>query len=272
MTYGKTHGKTDYDAGDRAYRMGTREFFERLDREFYSWNRPLHTERPFDVIFPYDAYRGRQILEVGCGLGTMIMNWARADTRVTGVDLNPTAIEQAARRFELFGQTGDFRLADSRELPLADATFDYAYSWGVFMHSPDIGTSVREMMRVLRPGGGWGVMVYNRRSLYEWYLTNYVEGYLHLERRFLAPLELNSRYGDAHREEGNPHCWPMTVPEMRALFEPYSSDVSARIFGTDLDYVFRLLLPGLGMILPRWAKKPWARRWGWSIWISGWKR
>src|SRR5687767_14338510 len=87
MTYGSVHGTTTYEDGH--LEPGTREFFERLDREFYSWNVPLHDRRPFDRLFPYEAYAGKRVLEVGCGLGTMAMNWAKAGAAVTAVDLNP---------------------------------------------------------------------------------------------------------------------------------------------------------------------------------------
>ena len=204
-------------------------------------------------------------------MGTMAMNWARNGATITAVDLNPVAVEQTTRRFEIFGLEGDIRQSDANGLPFADAAFDYAYSWGVLHHSPNLETSLSELMRVLRPGGGFGIMLYNRRSLLHWYSTEFVEGLLHYENRFLGPLALASRYGDAGREEGNPHTWPVTKKEVREMLLPHSSDLRIRVLGTDLDFVFRHLLPGLGLVLPRWAKKPWARRFGWSLWIEGTK-
>ena len=119
------------------------------------------------------------------------------------------------------------------------------------------------------PGGGFGVMLYNRRSLFHWYMTAYIEGFLHLESRFLNALELASRYGDGRREEGNPHTWPVTVDEIRAVMAPGCDPFEARILGTELDSVLRYMVPGLGMVLPRLVKKAWARRYGWSIWFHG---
>src|SRR5262249_10933528 len=159
---------------------------------------------------------------------------------------NPVSVAQTRRRFELMGLRGDIREADARHLDLPDASFDYVYSWGVLHHSPDIAGSLRELMRVLKPGGCFGVMVYNRRSVLHWYMPLYLEGFLHLERDFLDPLALASRYGDGDRAEGNPHTWPMTVDEMHTLLRPFSRDVATRILGTDVDSIFTLLLPGLG--------------------------
>lgn len=270
MTYATEHGRTGYKDG--RYEMGTAEFFDRLDREFYSWNRPLHGDHPFDRLFPFDDYgKGKKVLEIGCGLGTLAMSWARHGVDITAVDLNPVSVEQTRKRFELMRLDGRIEPMDARQLSLPDNSFDYVYSWGVLHHSPDIVQSLKEMMRVLKPGGGFGLMVYNRRSLLHWYKTVYTEGFLHYENCFLGPLQLASRYGDGARAEGNPHTWPETKESLRAMLGPSSKDLRVKVLGTDLDTVFHASLPGLGLFLPSWAKKSWARRFGWSLWASGHK-
>ena len=269
MTYGAAHGQTVYEDG--AYELGTRPFFERVDREFYSWNRPLHGASPFDRLFPYERYVGGRVLEVGCGMGTMASNWARHGARVTAVDLNRTAVEMTTRRFKLFGLEGRVQQEDARTLSFADAEFDYAYSFGVLHHSPDLAQSIAELMRVVRPGGGFGVMLYNRRSILYRYNVEYLQGFLHYENQFLGPLELASRYGDGDEAEGNPHTWPITREEAFDFFRPYSRDVGVRLLGTELDSIFRQMLPFVGRLVPRLVRKSWARRYGWSLWINGTK-
>jgi ubiquinone/menaquinone biosynthesis C-methylase UbiE len=202
----------------------------------------------------------------------MAMNWAEHEAQVTAVDLNPTSVSQTKRRFELFGLYGNISLMDGNSLTFPDAEFDYVYSWGVLHHSPNLDRSLAEMMRVLKPGGEFGLMLYNRQSILYWYGTCYIEGFLHYERQFLGPLDLASRYGDAAREEGNPHTWPVTEAEVRRMLDPYADGLVVRRFGTELDSWFRYLLPGIGMVLPRWTMKPWARRFGWSLWTTGERR
>lgn len=267
MTYGDRHGDAAFV--ERHYELGSMDFFQRVDREFLSWNHPLHGRRPFERIFPYHRYRGARVLEVGCGLGTMASCWARSGARVTAVDLNPTSVLQTRRRFELAGLPGTILEADARALPFDDAAFDYVYSWGVLHHSPELETSLSELLRVLRPNGELGVMLYNRHSFMYWYLIWYLEGILHAERWSLDRLGLASRYGDAGREEGNPYTWPVTRGELREVLEPRCAELSIRVLGTDLDYVLTVLMPGLGYVLPRFLKKPLARRWGWSLWVEG---
>jgi SAM-dependent methyltransferase len=265
MTYGDVHGRA-------ADELGTPAFFASVDRRFLEWNRPLHGRRPFERLFPYDRHRAGRVLEVGCGMGTMASIWAREGARVTAVDLNPTAVEQTRRRFELLGLDADVIRADARELPFETGAFDYVWSWGVLHHSPDLARSLHELLRVVRTGGGYGVMLYHRHSLLHGYMTRYVEGFLHMERHFLDEVGLASRYGDAAREEGNPHTWPVTRPELRAMLAAAGGDGQIRVLGTDLDSVLRLVLPGLGDLWPTAAKKPWARRLGWSLWAHGQRR
>lgn len=274
MTYGLDHGTTVYcdDKTTVALDFGSKEFYEMADRQFFIWNEPLHNETgPFGKIFPYERYKGCNVLEIGCGLGCMAMLWAQRGAQVTAVDLNPVSVEQTRKRFGLLNLSGCIQPEDANNLSFKDESFDYVYSWGVLHHSPNIERSIKDAMRVLKSAGGFGIMLYNRRSILHWYMTNYVEGFLHYENRFLGPLELASRYGDGHRQEGNPHTWPVTVDEIKEMVRPFSNDVQVKILGTDLDSSFKYLLPGLGMVLPKWIKKVWARRFGWSLWIYGYR-
>lgn len=271
MVYGSTHGKSEF--GGQVYEIGTAAFFERVDEEFYSWTHWLHGKRPFDRLFPYDQYgNGAKVLEIGCGMGTMAMNWARNGAQVTAVDLNPVSIRETQRRFSLLGLNGSIRLMDGNALSLPDEHYDYVYSWGVLHHSPDLQRSLAEMMRVLRRGGGFGLMLYQRNSIRYWYRMRYVEAFLHYERRFLGPLELASRYTDGEEAEGNPHTWPVTEREVRRMLASEVRDLDCRLFGAELDTLFKRLVLGLGLVLPLPVRKAWARRFGWSLWASGHRR
>lgn len=268
MVYGAVHGQPTYRG--HAVDMGTVEFFRRIDQEFYAWTEDLHGARYFDRLFPYNTYaEGARVLEVGCGMGTMAMNWAIAGAQVTAVDLNPLAVEQTARRFVLFGLGGEIRSMDAHALSFANDTFDYVYSWGVLHHSPDLKRSVSELLRVLRPGGGFGLMLYNRHSIRNWYRMQYLERFLHYEGRFLGPLELASRYTDGEEAEGNPYTWPVTEQEIRTLLTGQAEAITCRRLGGELDTLFKRLVLGLGLVLPRLVRTAWARRYGWTLWIAG---
>jgi SAM-dependent methyltransferase len=272
QSYADEHGGTTFHTPDGVVvaERRSREYFRAADKILFEWNHPCHNEAgPFGRIFPYERYRGRRVLEIGCGQGGMAALWAERGALLTAVDLNPDAIAATKTRFEQRQLPGDIRQVDARELPFADATFDYAYSWGVLHHSPSLERSIAQMMRVLRPGGEFGVMLYNRHSILYWYQILYLEGWLHAERKFLTPLQLASRYTDGDRQEGNPHTWPITTAEARQIFAPYSSRLDVRVLGVDIVPILRFALPGISKLVPDLVMKSWARRWGWSVWISG---
>jgi SAM-dependent methyltransferase len=197
------------------------------------------------------------------------MNWARHGANVTAVDLNPVAIAQTRRRFEIYGLAGNIHEADAENLEFPDNTFDYVYSWGVLHHTPNIKQAINGLYRVLRPGGRVGVMLYHRNSVMYRFLMAYIEGFVNMERKFLSPLELASRYTDGDRAEGNPHTWPVTKREVRRdLFADFSH-VRIDIFGTELVSIFNQWHPRLGKRLPRRLIEACMRRWGWSLWITG---
>lgn len=273
MTYGDVHGKTEYHTQESdviSVELGSREFFETADQRFYQWSTLLHTpEGRFGKIFPYAEMRGKPVLEVGCGMGCMAMNWAQQGAQLTAVDLNPVAVAQTRRRFEIFGLPGRIMEMDGATLDFPDSTFDYAYSWGVLHHSPNLKASLAEMRRVLKPGGRGGWMLYHRHSLLYGYTIWWLEGIAHLENHFLTPLELASRYSDGGHEEGNPHTWPVTREEVYQRYFVDFEDVRVRVLGADLERVIDQAVPRAGSSLfPRAVLKALARRWGWSLWIT----
>jgi len=108
------------------------------------------------------------LLEIGCGMGTDLLQFARGGAHCTGLDLTPRSIEITKHRFDLYGKTGNFLLSDGERLPFKPETFDVVYSNGVLHHTPDTAGAVRELHRVLRRGGTAKVMLYHRNSLNYW--------------------------------------------------------------------------------------------------------
>src|SRR5207253_747698 len=137
---------------------GTRLFYERVEEHRY------RTEWHIPEAANFQGARGKQVLEIGCGLGTDGAQFAQAGADYTGVDLTEAAIELARKRFELFGLQGNFQTADAEKLDFADDTFDIVYSHGVLHHTPATDAAIREIHRVLKPGGQAVVMLYHRDS------------------------------------------------------------------------------------------------------------
>ena len=138
-----------------------RRYFEDITRKRYQgreWHIP--------TVARFAAFRGKDVLEIGCSMGTDGLEFAKNGARYTGVDLTPKAIELATERFGLFGVPGRFEVANAEQcLPFADNCFDHVYSFGVIHHSPTPEKIVREIYRVLKPGGTLTVMLYNHSSI-----------------------------------------------------------------------------------------------------------
>jgi len=144
---------------------GSREFYEEIDRRFFSSSSFYRGERPFEKWIPLDRLRGKRVLEIGCGLGTHAQLLSEAGCDLTCIDLTDKAVENTRRRLELRGLAADIRRMDAEKLDFPDGEFDLVWSWGVIHHSSDTERIIRQVFRVLKPGGEFRLMVYHRRSL-----------------------------------------------------------------------------------------------------------
>jgi ubiquinone/menaquinone biosynthesis C-methylase UbiE len=139
--------------------VGTKAFFDDLDE--YRFDKLHYLPKVVD----FSAFHGQRLLEVGCGIGTDLVRFAKGGARVTGVDLAQTAIDLARKNFELNGVVAEeLRVANGEALPYPDASFDAVYGHGVIQYTADAPKLIREMHRVLKPGGTGIFMVYNRVS------------------------------------------------------------------------------------------------------------
>lgn len=147
-----------HDLEITAHPPGTQGFF--ADLEQYHFEKLHHLPR----LVPFDQYRGRRVLEVGCGAGTDLLRFARHGALTTGVDLAPSSIALAAKNFAFEKRPANLLVADGEKLPFRDASFDLVYAHGVVQYTSDDRTLVTECRRVLRPGGLAIFQVYNRIS------------------------------------------------------------------------------------------------------------
>ena len=262
---------------------GSRRFYELVEEHRYrkEWHIP--------AAAGFDQSKDLAVLEVGCGLGTDGAQFAKAGADYTGIDLTEAAVDLAKRRFELFQLPGAFRVADAEHLDFPDNSFDLVYSHGVLHHTPDTAAAVREIHRVLRPGGKAVVMLYHRDS-YNYrvnismlrragaqllrvkpgvklvhLLTGEPEANLHDHARqlhtksnYLNTDEFLSRNTDG---AGNPLARVYSRNEARELFKDFAH-VELRTY-----FLNKRWLPVLGAVLPRSLETKLAARWGWHLWI-----
>lgn len=144
------------------YGNGT-ELAERLDNQFATRYRLEPYISPFAR---FHEAAGRDVLEVGVGMGADHLRWALGRPRLlVGVDFTPRAVSWTAQRLTGAGIKPHLQLADAEHLPFSDRSFDIVYSWGVLHHTPRTGVAFSEVHRVLRNGGKARIMIYHRRSI-----------------------------------------------------------------------------------------------------------
>jgi SAM-dependent methyltransferase len=122
-------------------------YFERVREDRYR-QQPWQHE-----YFAFHRFAGRDVLEIGVGQGTDLLQFAEAGARCHGVDITDNHLELTRRNFELRGRSVDLRKSDATALPFADSSLDCVYSFGVVHHIPEADRVIAEACRVLRPGG-----------------------------------------------------------------------------------------------------------------------
>ncbi|MBE3135166.1 MAG: class I SAM-dependent methyltransferase [Acidobacteria bacterium] len=149
-----------HDLAMTSHPVGSREFFADLAQ--YRYEKLHYLPRLVD----FAGYGNRRLLELGCGIGTDLVRFARGGAMVTGLDLSERAIALARAnvRWEGLDDRVDLRVGNAEALPFANGTFDIVYGHGVVQYTVDPDQMLSECRRVLAPGGEAIFMVYNRVS------------------------------------------------------------------------------------------------------------
>jgi 2-polyprenyl-3-methyl-5-hydroxy-6-metoxy-1,4-benzoquinol methylase len=207
----------------------SREWFDAIDRRFLDGSKLYGMDaRPFDRIIPLDELAGKDVLEIGCGMGLHTEIMARAGAHVTAVDLSPTSVEATQRRLRLKGLEARVMEADAERLPFDDRTFDFVWSWGVIHHSSRTGRVVRNIARVLRPEGECRVMVYNRQST--WAFSILFRDY------FMKGQFLKKSFEETLYQSSDGFTARFYVREQfEDLFRAFFEDVSSTVMGQESD-------------------------------------
>ena len=90
--------------------MGSREYFEEVERRKY------FVEPHIPRFAEFERWRGKRVLEIGCGIGTDSINFARAGADLTVVELSEKSLDLCRRRFDVYGLEARFH-REGRRLP-----------------------------------------------------------------------------------------------------------------------------------------------------------
>jgi ubiquinone/menaquinone biosynthesis C-methylase UbiE len=142
--------------------------FEGWDDRYYYPEAVRFYDLAFDFIMKaLDARPGERVLDAGCGPARHSMYFARRGVETLAIDLSEAVLNQAQARVRAAGLETRIRFQreDLTTLSFRDDTFGRAFSWGVLMHVPDVAQALRELARVLKPGGRIAISLLNPRSV-----------------------------------------------------------------------------------------------------------
>jgi ubiquinone/menaquinone biosynthesis C-methylase UbiE len=142
--------------------VGSKEYFDEVEARKY------FVEPHIPGFAEFERWRGKRVLEVGCGIGTDSINFARAGADLTAVDLSGESLHIAEQRADVMGVADRIRFVEANAEELGSALdgeqFDLVYSFGVIHHTPHPERALVQMRRLAAPGATLKLMVYHRRS------------------------------------------------------------------------------------------------------------
>lgn len=188
--------------------IGSEMFFDHIRPWMNPYKFPWIMER---IEKEARILRGKHLLEVGCGLGYDSVEFLRRDVKVTATDLTPTAVQLARRHFELQGlYPEEVRVANVLSLPYEDATFDAVWANGVLHATGDTPTAVKEVHRVLKPGGRAIISHFYRRPSWMYWVSKL------------------GRENIEHQDEDPPANEFLREDEIVAMFEGFQIEETSR--------------------------------------------
>ena len=170
--------------------VGTRAYFDEVEARKYL------VEPHIPRFAEFERWRGKKVLEIGCGIGTDTVSFARHGAEVTAVDLSSQSLEIARQRVSVYGLENQVRFfhGSAEELTafVPKQTYDLIYSFGVIHHTPHPERVLAEARQYAAAGSTLKIMVYHRWSWKVlWIVLGYGKG------QFWRTAELVARNSEA---------------------------------------------------------------------------
>ena len=187
----------------------TVEFFDEVAIKKYK------TEPHKYDFLELEKWKGKWVLELGCGLGTDAIQFAKAGANIVCVDLTDNSIKLCSKNFELHGLKGEFYVGSIEELEkflpeTYKGMFDLVYSFGVIHHTPNPSNVIEQVKKFIKPTGEFRFMVYSKFSYKLFWLMN-----SYSQWSFENVDELIQNYSEA--QSGCPVTYTYTFDEVSDL-------------------------------------------------------
>lgn len=138
----------------------TKEYYDQVEERKY------YVEEHIPGFADFKLWKNKDVLEIGCGIGTDSINFARAGARLTCIELSEKSLNLTKKRFEIYGLTAIFILGNAEELEkyIGSKQFDLIYSFGVIHHTPDPQKIIDASYTALKSDGQMRLMLYAKYS------------------------------------------------------------------------------------------------------------
>jgi len=241
--------------------VGTREYFDEVEARKY------FVEPHIPKFAEFERWKGKKVLEIGCGIGTDSINFARAGADVTVVDLSDESIAVCKKRFEVFGLKANFYSGDAEHLGefVPVQKYDLIYSFGVIHHTPHPEKVFEQLKQYCKPDTELRIMLYSRWCWKVfWIVAGYGKG------AFWKADELVRTYSEA--QTGSPVTYTYSFSGVRRLMNDFDVEKITKdhIFPYVIDKYVKYDCQWVWYF--RWMPTPWFRwlehRLGWHTLIT----
>lgn len=240
----------------KQFEIGTKEFFDAVEKYRYEVYSPWLKQE-----VQFEKFAGKKILEIGGGLGTDHIQFAKARAITFDLDLAFEHLKLTKERFQLFNQKGNFILGDAEFNCFKDNCFDAIYSFGVLHHTPDTQKAIDEVYRILKPGGEALIMLYHKQSYFYWFSLFFVKGILRRNLFRMNMKEILSRFVEYSTSGARPLVKVYTRNDARKMFRRFSKiELKIRQL-TQEDF------PYIGKIIPISLLNFFSKFIGWNLFI-----
>ncbi len=196
-----------------AAKVGTKRYFDEVEARKY------FVEPHIPRFVNFIEWRGKRVLEIGCGIGTDTINFARNGAMVTAVDLSNKSLELAQKRAKVFGVEKQIKFyqANAEELSkhIPIRKYDLIYAWGVIHHTPRPQRVIAEIQKFTHKNSVVKLMIYYR---YSWKVLWILLTYGKLA--FWDLDKLVAKYSEA--AIGSPVTYVYSKKEAKALLKNFT--------------------------------------------------
>lgn len=218
-------------------KIGSKDYFDEVEKKKY------FVEPHIPEFAEFKRWKGKKVFEVGCGIGTDAKRFCEEGADYTGIDISKNSIRIAEKRLQVYKLKGILGLVNIESSEFVfnyfnPNSYDLVYSFGVLHHTVNIRNAIRNIYKLLKPGGTFKFMVYAKHSLKNWKI---MEGLDQYEAQKGVPIANVYTHADIRYllqdfrniDIVQTHIFPYKIPEYkkhRYVKQPYFEHMPKKLF------------------------------------------